>query len=392
MCIRFLLQSMPYHYLDHISRTPLAPEALEAMQPWWQDRVGTSGGVHRACVATRNALECAREQAAALLGLDSPESILWTSSGAEAVVTGLGAIPKAARSGSRLLTTRVERPELLKAALRLHDQEGVALDYAPVDSDGRVDVAGLRALAGPDTFMIATHLAHHDSGVLQPIEEIVGVARACGARLFIDGTTAVGWTPVDLRRLPIDYLAFAPYRFYGPVGIGGLVVRSGAPFRPLIVGGDQEWERRAGAENVPGIVGAGVACALAAERMDERVERVRASRLRFHGGVRTALEGWRLVGPDLAQDRLPHHLSYSFPGLEGEGIALLCDVRGVGLHSLTACAARDLEPSHSLMGMGYDKHEALSSVVLGFGEEASESDVDQAASVFIGVVRRLRSI
>lgn len=372
---------MSRHYLDHASTTPTRPAAIEAMLPWFST-AADPGRVHGEGHRSRVAVEVAREQVAQLLGA-RPREVVFTSGATEAVST---ATWMATERGDHVVLPAVEHRCVRDAAAR-HRTTVVG-----VDGVGRVDPEAVVAALEPGTAVVHIQLGNHEVGTLQPVAEVVAACRERGVLTHVDAAQAAGHVPVHFAGLGADLLSTSAHKLGGPPGVGALLVRRGLRLRPLIVGGDQERARRAGYENVPGIVGFGAAAAeLAAGGLEaeavvaaDQVARVAAA----------AASG--ALGPDISllgdpepSGRLPHLVCLAVAGVEAEPVLLGLDQAGIAVHSGSSCSSESLEPSPVLEAMGVDAERSLR-VSVGWGTTAA--DVDALLTAMPGVVARLRAL
>ena len=375
-------------YLDNNATTPVAPEVREAMRPYLADEYGNPSSLYQLAGRAQRAVERAREEVAALLGA-SPDEILFTSCGTESDNTGLVSALSDAAADDALVTTRVEHPAVLNLAKRLRDESRRVVELG-VDDLGRLDLDELSAALAGRVRALSVMWANNETGVMFPVEKIADMAKSSGVLFHTDAVQAVGKVPIDLGKLPVDYLALSGHKIHAPKGVGALFVRRGAPFRPLLVGGHQEGGRRGGTENVAGIVGLGEAARLARERMDEEITRVRSLRDRLEDALVEAIPGARVNGD--RDSRLPNTTSISFEYVEGESILLLLDRAGICASSGSACTTGALEPSHVLRAMGVPYTRAHGTVRLSLSRYNTDADVDRTLEVLPGVIRRLREL
>lgn len=372
-------------YLDHNATTPLAPEVLRAMLPCLGDDFGNPSSLHWFGQRARAAVEDARGRVAALLGAE-PAEIVFTASGSESDNMALRGVAARARPPRRgLLVSAIEHHAVLKTAAALREQ-GVALQVARVGEDGVVDLADLAAKLDGTTALVSLMLANNETGVVQPVVEAARLARAAGALVHCDAVQAAGKLPIDVRALDVDLLTLSAHKLRGPKGVGCLYVRRGTPLGALVSGGGQERNRRAGTENVAGIVGFGSAAALAAERLAADAERL--------GGLRDRLERRLLELPGALRNgagpRLPNTANVSFAGAEAEDLVIALDLEGIAVSTGAACAAGAVEPSHVLRAMGLPAERVQSSLRLSLGSSTTEAEVDRAAEVIAAVLARVR--
>ncbi len=384
-------------YLDHHATTPVDARVVEAMLPYFSGTFGNpSSRNHRFGWEAGEAVERARKQVAALVGA-SPKEIVFTSGATEA--NNL-AIAGAARVGDRrhIVTVATEHKAVLDPCRRL-EAEGWTLTVLPVAPDGIVDLAAVDRAITDETALVSVMAANNEIGVLQPVAEIARMAAARGAIVHTDAVQAAGKVPLDLTALGVHLASVTAHKVYGPKGVGALYVRGAGPkarragvdgaavrLVPQIVGGGQERGLRAGTLNVPGIVGFGAACELAAAGMAEESVRLGVLRDRLRAALGRALDGVRINGSMTA--RLPGNLNVSVDGVDGE--ALLVGLHDVAVSSGAACTAA--EPSHVLMALGLSRDRALASLRFGLGRGTTETDVDQAAARVAAMVVHLRAM
>ncbi len=370
--------------LDHNATTPLAPEVLEAMTAALRDLSGNASSTHAAGRAAREAVEQARAEVAALIGA-SPEEIVFTSGGTESNDLAIRGILGARRSGGvlgRVVTSPLEHPSVLGA---LGDAD---VRWMPVGLEGEIDPVALGPLLGDATVLVALGLANHELGNVTDVAACAAVARAAGASVHTDAVQAAGKIPVDVGRLGVDTLALSAHKIHGPKGVGALFIRRGLALEPVLRGGHQERERRAGTENVAGIVGFGVAARLARARLAADAVRVAALRDRLAERL-LAIAGARRNGQ--AAQALPGTLNVTFPGAPGQLVAAALDLEGVCVSTGAACSSASLEPSPVLLALGRSRDEAACAVRFGLGRGTTEAEVDRAAALTAEIVARVRA-
>jgi cysteine desulfurase len=358
-------------YLDNAATTRVRPEVRAAMEPFLDGDYGNASSLHAAGRRARRALEDARETIAAKLGGD-PKEYVFTSGATESNTLAIAGAAEALRSkGDHLVTTAIEHPSVLETFARL-EKQGWRVTRVPVDGEGLVDPARVAAAVTPKTVLISVMTVNNEVGSLQPIAAIRKAAP--GVVLHTDAAQAVGKVPITIR--DVDLLTFSAHKIHGPKGVGGLWVRKGTPLAPQLVGGGQEFERRAGTENVAGAVGLATAVKLAAPgRMEALRDRLRAG-----------LGGAAIAG------RAPHILNVSFEGVDGEAMILALDAAGVCISSGSACASGSTKPSHVLTAMGLPSDLIKSSVRFSLSSLTTDEDIDAALRIVPTVVGRLRKI
>jgi cysteine desulfurase len=366
---------MARHYLDHASTSPTRPAAAAAVGEWLTFPHGDPSRIHTEGMTARVALEEARERVAGWLGVRSRQ-VVFTSGATEAIVAACWG---AAERGGHMVVPAVEHSAVREASAR-HGEVTVV----GVDGVGRVDPAEVAAAIRPDTGLVHVQWANHEVGTRQPVAEVVALARDRGVLVHVDAAQGVGHEPLDLGALDADLVSVSGHKFGGPPGTGALVVRRGLRLRPLLVGGDQERARRAGYENVPALVGLGVAAAT----IDVAGEATEARRLteRILAAV-PSLDGIRVYGDPV--DRAPHVVCLGIDGIEPQAVLLGLDRAGVAAHSGSACSSEALEPSPVLEAMGVDAHRSLR---LSVGWSTTDADVDALLAALPEVVTGLRAL
>jgi cysteine desulfurase len=372
-------------YLDHNATTPLDGRVLEAMLPFLREGYGNPSSLHWFGQQARAAVDNARGEVAALIGA-SPAEVVFTGSGTEADNLALRGAAGAAAAGRRkLVYSAIEHHAVVNTAKALAE-EGWTVEAARVGTDGQLDLADLEGRTDEGTALVAVMLANNETGVVQPVAEAARLAHARGALVLCDAVQAAGKTPVDVKALDADLLVLSAHKLYGPKGVGALWVRRGTRLRPLVRGGSQERNRRAGTENVAGIVGLGRAAALAREGLETDAARQRGLRDRLEGRL-LALPGALRNG---AEPRVPNTLNVSFEGIEAESLLMALDLSGVAVSTGAACAAGAVEPSHVLRGMGLPMERVQGSLRFSLGRSTTEADVDQAVEVVAACLERQR--
>jgi cysteine desulfurase len=374
-------------YLDHNATTPVDPRVLEAMLPFLRDDYGNPSSLHWFGQRARGAVEEARARVAALVGAE-PAEIVFTASGSESdntALRGVSAKAKAPRAG--IVCSAVEHHAVLNAAKAL-GEEGRPVRLARVHPSGTLDLEDLAAKLDETTALASLMLGNNETGTVQPVSEAARLARRRGALVHCDAVQAAGRLPIDVRALDVDLLTLSAHKLYGPKGVGCLYVRRGTPMAPLVRGGGQERNRRAGTENVAGVVGFGTAAALALEGLESEAIRVAALRDRLEERL-LAIGGARRNGEG---PRLPNTTNVSFEGTEAEGLLIALDLEGIAVSTGAACSAGGVEPSHVLRAMGLPAERVQSSLRLSLGRSTTEADVDYAADVVGAVVARQRKV
>jgi cysteine desulfurase len=379
-------------YLDYNATAPLIPEALEAALPYYTARWGNASSIHRLGREARIAVEDAREQVAQLLGVANPLDFVFTGSGTEAINLALRGYAGANRArGRHLVTTTVEHPAVLDTCQALQ-QDGFEVTYVPVDGQGCVDPDALAKALRPDTLLVSVIYGNHEVGTLQPLAELIAVSHAQGVPVHVDATQAVGRVAVDVQALGIDLLSLSGHKFGGPKGVGALYVRDGlgARMQAVVHGGHQERERRAGTENVPGIVALGRACAWLRPRLADEAKRLASLRDHLEGELLARLPGARVLGG--GGPRLPNTSNMSFPGVKGEALVFNLDLLGIAVSTGASCTSRREAPSQVLEAMGVPRVESESSVRFSLGWATTADEIDRVIEVLPAVVARLRAL
>jgi cysteine desulfurase len=374
-------------YLDHNASTPVHPEVLAAMMPYFSERFGNASSIHGFGREAREGIDVARESIARFLGV-TPDEIVFTSGGTESdnlAVKGVAG----ARPGGHIISTVVEHHALLRTCQAL-EKIGHPVTYLPVDGDGLVDPDDLRRALRPDTILISIQTANSETGTLMPIHEIGRIAAERGIPFHCDGVQTFGKLPILPRDTGITLMSMSAHKIYGPKGIGALYIGKGTRMVSVQHGGDHERRRRAGTEHVPGIVGFGKAVELRALHMAEEAVRVTGLRDRLWEGVRRAVSDVRLNGHPTR--RLPGTLNMSFRGIEAESIILGLDLKGIGTSAGSACTSGSLEPSYVITAMGIPVDWALGAVRTSLGASTTVEDIDYVLDVLPPLVQKIRAM
>jgi cysteine desulfurase len=376
-------------YLDHLSGTPLHPRVKEAMINHINTVYGNPVSDHQVGQMAAQALDKARSQTAALINAD-PSEIVFESGGTESVNHAIKGVAIGMREkGNHIITTNIEHKSVLNSlrTLRLLDYNVTSLD---VDANGLVDPAAVEAAITPGTILISIMLANNEIGTIEPIADIAKIAKQHKVVCHTDAVDAVGVMPVDIKSLGVDLLSMAANQFYGPPGVGALYVRKGTRVWPLLDGGMQENKRRAGTENLIGIVGMGVAAAVAKEEMPERLPRIKALRDRLRDGMVARIP--ELVINGHPTQCLPHLVSVSVKYIEGESLMLMLDEEGIAVATRSACASGSLRASHVLISTGMDFATAQGTLLFSLGRDTTGADVDRVLAVMPPIVQTLRDM
>ena len=377
-------------YLDHAATTPVRPEVLEAMLPYFGSRFGNPSSIYGIGREARQAIDRARDSVANVLGC-RPAEILFTSCGSESDNLAIKGLAYACRDrGNHLITTQIEHHAVLHTCEWLERYAGFEVTYLPVDRYGVVDVAALEAALTDRTVLVTVMLANNEVGTLQPLRAIADLVRPRGILLHTDAVQGGGALELNVDALSVDLLSLSGHKFYAPKGVGILYVRQGTPLLPQMQGGGQERNRRAGTENVPYIVGAATALQLATEELPASTARTTALRDRLITGVLERVPGAHLTGHPT--ERLPNNASFAFEGVEGEALLLSLDQLGICASTGSACTSGSLEASHVLKAMGLPLDLAQGSLRLSLGRANDQDQVERTLEALPGTVERLRSV
>lgn len=380
-------------YLDHGATTPVHPAVVAAMTPYWSDLYGNPSSHHRTGYAASRAVEDARETFAALLGVN-PAAIVFTACGSESnnlALRGAMFAARAAGRGNHLITSAVEHSAVLATAEQLRDVFGFELTVLPVDEFGRVRVRDVAAAIRPDTALISVMAANNEIGTIQPWAEIGALARERGVLFHCDAVQLAAARRWNLAAEPIDLMSLGPHKFYGPKGVGVLVVRPGVELLPVLTGGGHEGGLRAGTTNVPLVVGASEAFRLAMAELDERLAHVLPLRDRLLRELPAALPGMCVVtGHPTA--RLPHHASFALRGPTGNDLLMHLDLAGIAASSGSACASGDPKPSAVLLACGLGPEWNKGGLRLTLGRQNTGADVDTVLATLPAIVHRLSAL
>lgn len=376
-------------YLDHNATTPLHPEVLQEMIPYLQDGFGNPSSCHWFGQESRRAMDRARQQVADLIGSD-PSEIVFLSGGTEADnFTIHGAAAQGGDRARHIITTPIEHPAVLETC-RFLEGSGHRITYLPVDEFGLVDPEDVARAITPETALITVMLANNDVGTIEPVGEIVRAAREKEIPVHTDAVQALGKIPVDVRELGVDLLSVSGHKIYGPKGIGALYIKDGANLTPLLHGGPQEKSRRAGTQNVPGIVGFGKACEIARQELKKTNAIVAYRRNKLEGEILLRVPNVQVNGhPKM---RLPNTLNISFSFVVGDSLMMELDSRGIAVSTGSACSSGSEEPSHVLTAMGRSVQQANGSIRFSLGREITMEDVDVTVSAVFEAVSKLRAI
>lgn len=380
-------------YFDYAATTPVHPEVVEAMKPYFADVFGNPSSIHSFGREAKEAIEQARDRVASLIGVKN-EEIVFTSGGTEAdnfAIKGVAFATCSAgtrKKGNHIITSTIEHHAVIESCKFLETQ-GFEVTYLPVDEYGLVNPEDVRKAINSKTILISIMHANNEIGTIEPIEEIGRIAREKGVYFHTDAVQTIGHIPINLKELPIDLLSMSAHKLYGPKGVGALYIRKGVKIVSFMHGGEQEHNRRASTENVAGIVGFGKACEVANREMEEERKKLVMLRDKLIKEI-LRIENSRLNGhPTL---RLPNNVNVSIEFIEGESMLLNLDLKGIAASTGSACSSSALEPSHVLLAIGLSPEIAHSSLRFTMGKYTTEDDVDYLLEVLPPIVQKLRDM
>ena len=376
-------------YLDHNATTPLAATVIDRVASVLRDDFGNPSSVHHFGQRAKAVMDDARASVAALIDAE-PTEVVFTSGGTEGDNVAIRGVAEALEVTGRrhLIATAIEHEAVLNT-LKALGRRGWRITLLPVDTSGVVSAEALRGALTDETALVSVMHANNEIGTIQPIAELAAIARARGVLVHTDAVQSAGKIPVSVRTLGVDLLSLSAHKMYGPKGAGALWIRRGIRVAPVLTGGKQERNRRAGTENVPGIAGMGVACDLARTRMEAEDGRLAALRDRLETGVLRAVPGTAVNG---SGPRVPNTTNISFDRVEAESLLIALDLEGVAVSTGSACSSGTLEPSHVLKAMGYPPHRTQNSIRFSLGSGNTDAEVDHVISVLPRVVEKLRSL
>ena len=376
-------------YFDNNATTRVLPEVAAAMLRYYTDFYGNPSSIHRFGSDVGQKIAQARAQVAALLGAADPVEVLFTSCGTEGDNAAIRGMLEARADKHHIVTTKVEHPAVLGLCQHL-EKKGYRVTWLGVDQDGALDLAELSAALSDDTALVSIMWANNETGVIFPVEKIAALVRAHGIPLHVDAVQAAGKIPINVSALPVDLLTISGHKFHAPKGVGALYVRRGITFPPFIIGGHQERNRRAGTENVAGIVGMGLAAEIALSRIAADSEHERKLRDRLEALLLAGCPESRVNGRN--QERLPNTLNISFRYLEGESMLVLLDQQGICASTGSACTAGSAEPSHVLRAMNLPADWLQGAVRFSLSRFNSEAEVDYVNEKVPAIVQRLQGL
>jgi len=375
-------------YLDNNATTRTDPSVVAAMLPFFSEQFGNASSAHAFGSDVAGAVKDARRSVQALIGAAFDHEIVFTSGGTEADNTAILSALAVQEGRDEIVTTAVEHPAVLSLVDEL-GRRGVKCHLIPVDTRGRLDIEAYRRALGPRTAIASVMWANNETGTIFPVEFLAKMAHSAGALFHTDAVQAVGRIPIDLKSTEIDMLSVSGHKLHGPKGIGALYLRKGTPFKPLILGGPQERRRRAGTENVPGIVGLGKAAALAAAHLEQERTQVAALRDRMEQGILRL--GHCMVLGDL-KSRLPNTSNIAFEHLEGEAIIHHLNRVGIAASLGSACASGSMEPSHVLRAMNVPPRVLRGAIRFSLSRETTPDEIDQVLQVLPDILSKPRAL
>lgn len=376
-------------YLDYAATTPVHPEVLKAMLPYFTEKFGNPSTLYDYGQEAKGAVEEARASVAVLIG-GKPEEIVFTSGGTEADNYALeGAIYANEKKGNHIITSAIEHHAVLETCKFL-EKRGFKVTYLPVDGNGLIDPDAVKKALTPQTVIVSVMHANNEVGTIEPLAEIGKITREAGVLFHTDAVQTAGHIPIDVNALGVDFLSMSAHKLYGPKGVGALYVRKGKGLVPFMHGGEQEKRRRAGTENVSGIVGFGKAAELARQEMPEEAARLTVLRDKLISGLLERIDHTRLNGHPVK--RLPNNVNITIDFVEGESMCLHLDMEGICASTGSACSSGSLEASHVLLAMGLHHEQAHGSLRFTLGKWTTEDEIEKVISTLISVVARLRAM
>lgn len=376
-------------YFDNAATTQLDEEVLQEMMPYLKENYGNASSIYKLGRESRKAVETSREKIAKVLNC-KPNEIYFTAGGSESDNTAIKGIARAnKKKGNHIITSKIEHPAVLETCKEL-EKEGFEVSYISVDENGIINLEELKNAIKPTTVLITVMFANNEIGTIQPIEEIGQIAKENNIYFHTDAVQAVGSIKIDVQKLNIDSLSLSGHKFYGPKGIGVLYVRTGVKFEKLIAGGHQERNKRAGTENVAGIVGIGKALELAYNSLDEHNKKIKELRDYYVEQVKEKIPYIKINGD--MERRLPGNSNISFRFIEGEGLLLNLDLKGICASSGSACTSGSLDPSHVLLAIGLPHEIAHGSLRITIGKYNTKEEVDYLVENLVEIVNRLREM
>ncbi|HXZ42575.1 MAG TPA: cysteine desulfurase family protein [Terriglobales bacterium] len=373
-------------YFDNNATTPVLPEVFEAMRPYFFEHFGNASSIHHHGQETRAAVERARESVAALLGC-RPSEIVFSSGGTESDNLAIFGLFK---PGNHVISSTIEHHAVLNSCKHLQSA-GCEVTCVPVDGHGLIDPDDVRRALRPNTKLITIMMANNETGVLQPVEDVGRIAAEADVYFHTDAVQAAGKVPVDVKRIGCDLLSISGHKMHGPQGIGALYIRKGTTLQPMLHGGSHERSRRAGTENVPGIVGLGKAAEIAKAALDRgELSRMAEMRDQIEQKILAEVEAIGINGA--GAPRVPNTTSIYFEGIEGEALVIALDLKGLAVSTGAACSSGAIEPSHVLIAMGLPAERARASIRFSLGKQNTPEEVEFALRLVPEIVTRLREL
>ncbi len=378
-------------YLDNAATTKVLPEVVEAMIPYYTEFYGNPSSFHSFARDAHKGLDDARKTVAACLNAQSPSEIYFTGGGSEGDNMILRGVAQAYRKkGNHIITSKIEHHAVLHTLNELEDKGLATVTYLDVDENGLVDPKAVQAAIRPDTILVSVMMANNEVGTIEPVKEIGAVCREAGVLFHTDAVQAVGHIPVDVQDMNIDLLTLTAHKFHGPKGVGAVYIKKGVRVPALITGGGQENKKRAGTENVPGIVGLAKALEIQTRNLDANMQKMTALRDRLIKGVEESIPTVHLNGD--RYKRLSNNVNFGIRYIESESILLMLDLQGIAASSGSACTSGSLDPSHVLLSMGISHEEANGSLRMTLSEFTTEEEIDYVLEVLPPIVQRLRDM
>lgn len=380
---------MKRRYFDYSATTPMDPKVLEEMTPYFTENFGNPSSIYSYGREGKKAVEEARARLAKLIGAD-PKEIFYTAGGSEAdnwAIKGIAAALK--EKGNHIITSKIEHHAVLHVCEYL-EKHGFEVTYLPVDEYGLINTKDLENAITDQTILISIMFANNEIGTIEPIEEIGRIAKEHNIYFHTDAVQALGNVEIDVKKMNIDLLSMSSHKIYGPKGVGALYIKKGIKIDPIIHGGAQERKRRAGTENVPGIVGFGKAAEIACNNFDEHIEKITKLRDKLINGIQENIDYVRLNGHPTK--RLPGNVNFSIQYVEGEALLLNLDMLGICGSSGSACTSGSLDPSHVLLAIGLPHEIAHGSLRLSIGRYTNEEDIDYVLQELPKIIDKLRAM
>jgi cysteine desulfurase len=376
-------------YLDYAATTPVHPDVLKAMLPYFTENFGNPSTLYTYGQDAKAAIEKARASVAGLIG-SKPEEIVFTSGGTEADNYALeGAAYANEKKGNHIITSAIEHHAVLETCKFL-EKRGFSVTYLPVDGYGLVDSDAVKKAITPKTILVSVMHANNEVGTIQPVAEIGKITREAGVLLHTDAVQTAGHIPIDVNELGVDLLSMSAHKLYGPKGVGALYIRKGKGLVPFMHGGEQEKRRRAGTENVPGIVGFGKAAEIAREEMPEEARRLTGLRDKLIAGLLKRIDDTRLNGHPVK--RLPNNVNITIDFVEGESMCLNLDMEGICASTGSACSSGSLEASHVLLAMGLRHEQAHGSLRFTLGKWTTDDEINKVITALSSTIAKLRAM